>query len=148
MEELPGQVSVDSNMSAQFVEYNSKQPKFEKDPSDHIIQSPISTPSSTGVACALIDPSESPLRQRRSIERRASRKGNKDAIRKAEGNILEGSDQSSRSRVTSSTSCCTIPSSEPSTRNKVLSLINYESDGVFTFLWFRFLHALFVVYCS
>nr|GMD34969.1 ubiquitin carboxyl-terminal hydrolase 15-like [Ipomoea batatas]GME08601.1 ubiquitin carboxyl-terminal hydrolase 15-like [Ipomoea batatas] len=118
MEELPGRVSVDSNMSAQFVEYNSKQPKFEKDPSDHIIQSPISTPSSTGVACASIDPSESPLRQRRSIERRASRKGNKDAIRKAEGNILEGSDQSSRSRVTSSTSCCTIPSSEPSTRNK------------------------------
>ncbi|CAH9127005.1 unnamed protein product [Cuscuta epithymum] len=101
MEDLPGKIPFDSNMSGQFVDCKGKQPRSDKDPLDHIIESPISTPDS--------------LRQRRPGERRASRKGNKDVIRKVEGKI---SDHTSRSRVSSSTSCCALPSSDSSTRNK------------------------------
>ncbi|VFQ61905.1 unnamed protein product [Cuscuta campestris] len=117
-EDLPERSLLDSNMSSQSVECNAKQPRSEKDPSDHITGSPKSTQ-------VPVDSSESALRQRRPAHRKASRKGNKDLTRRLEGNISECPDQTSRSRANPSTSSCTTASSDFPTRNKLR-----ESDSM------------------
>lgn len=119
-DELPGRVSFDSYVEAQYSENNLNQSWLGKTSPDGVTETPIVTPVAPIVVSVATDTSGAPKVGRRSVDKRVH-KGNRDILRRGDGTMSESSERASQSRVSASASCCTISSTELSMNEMVIS---------------------------
>uniref|UniRef100_A0A5B6ZPA0 ubiquitinyl hydrolase 1 n=1 Tax=Davidia involucrata TaxID=16924 RepID=A0A5B6ZPA0_DAVIN len=110
-------VLLDDGMNSHCVAYNIKQPVHEI--LDDMIHHSIKTGASATAAGTTMDTSGVSIMGRRSIDKRVSRKYNREMSRREDGAMLDSSEESSKSRVTCSVSSNILPSKEAYTRQKL-----------------------------
>ncbi|KAA8524077.1 hypothetical protein F0562_010492 [Nyssa sinensis] len=110
---------LDDNMNSNCFGYNINQPMDEKTPSDDIIRHSLRTGASATAACATVDTPGVSVMERRSIDKQASRKSNREMSKREDGAVLDSSDETSKTKATCSTSSDIFPSKEVSIRHKL-----------------------------
>ncbi|CAK9177268.1 unnamed protein product [Ilex paraguariensis] len=116
-------------MDSQSFGYNFKQPRHEKTLSDDIVLPSASTLASATAACTTMHTSEVPMMDRKSMEKLASCKFNREMLRE-EGTTLESFEQTYRSRARCSTSSDSTPPKEPSFRHKLRESDSMPSEEI------------------
>ncbi|KAK9268934.1 hypothetical protein L1049_000700 [Liquidambar formosana] len=127
-ESVPERFLLNDNMNSHSFGYNIKQAMLEKAPSDNIIHPSFSTGASATGACSSMDTSQVSKLERRSTDKRPSRKSNKEMLRREDGTKFDSSEEASRSRVTSSTSSNIMPSKEAYIRHKLRNNDSFASE--------------------
>ncbi|XVF18341.1 hypothetical protein REPUB_Repub11eG0013300 [Reevesia pubescens] len=105
------------NMNSQFFGYINKQAVMEKAPLDNINHFPITTGLFANGDCSTVDTSRVCAPERRSTDKRISRKSNREMLRREDIAIFDPCEETSRIRASSSTPN-NISSKEAFTRHK------------------------------
>ncbi|KAH0653940.1 hypothetical protein KY289_031618 [Solanum tuberosum] len=96
-DELPGRMSFDSYVEAQYNDNNLNQSWLGKTSPDGVTETPIVTPVAPITVSVATDTSGSPKVGRRSVDKRVH-KGNRDILRRGDGTMSESSERASQSR--------------------------------------------------
>ncbi|XP_059662800.1 ubiquitin carboxyl-terminal hydrolase 15 isoform X2 [Cornus florida] len=120
-------VLLDGNMNSHCFGFNIKQPVHERTPFHETIHHSLRTDASAPVACTTVDTSGVSVMERRSIDKRISRKSNKEVSRRDDGAILGSSEETFKNKIKRSASSKTFPSKEAHMRHKIRN-----GDSVFS----------------
>lgn len=106
-------------MSSQYFGYNVDQSVVEKAPLDNVACPSMNTGFPGSIDCSTNDTSQVSMPERRSTDKRVSRKSNREVLRRKDGAAFNFSSEVSGSQATYLTSSDTISSKEVSNSHKV-----------------------------
>lgn len=107
------------SMNSRHYGYSVDQVMADKAPSESVVYPSVSTGVSATVDCSAIDTSQVLMPGRKSTEKRASRKSNKEALRRKDGVTSNSSEEASGSWNTYVTSSTVVSSKEVFKGHKV-----------------------------
>lgn len=107
------------SMCSQYWGYNVELTVMENEPIDNVARPSVSIGVSDIADCSAIGNSQVPMLERRSTEKRASRKSNREMLRRKDGIAFNSSEEGSGSRGTYSTSSNQFSSKEVPSGHKV-----------------------------
>lgn len=124
-------------MNSRHFGYNVDQAMVEKAAPESVVYPSVSTGVSAAVDCSSIETSQVPMPGRRSIEKRALRKSNKEALRRKDGVASNSCDEASGSWNTYVTSSNVVSSKEVSKGHKVFLMAYLWLLALFSLIYYN-----------
>ncbi|KAA8526691.1 hypothetical protein F0562_008106 [Nyssa sinensis] len=116
-ESISERILLDDGMNSHCFTYNIEQPVGET--LDDMIHHSFRIGASATAACTTMETSGVSMTERRSLDKRVSRKSNREMSRRENGAMVDSSEESFKSRVTCPISSDILPSKEAYTRQKL-----------------------------